>query len=262
MHSSLSCTEWTRGWDECMFLLWISMVLRLLDELLMKRCHLLGLQVIPIGSDRPVTLWHKQNPSWRVKKLENHWWCFLWPATYTLSSNKFYSLSFNIKRLALEFVKSTSDQVVEVIFVGVVCVSLFICISVIWINDIILFWIAVLFWRWLFFLWRSRNRDLRVVWHWGNGWQNVWIYDNRHILPALEGSIMQKKQLLEWSVASLQICGIENFMALFSPLYHHATQVWSFSSSGSVSQCLFFLDSTRLFEQSDGCIIPLHTQSQ
>ena len=68
LYSSLSCTEWVRGRDGYMFPSWNSIALSLLDELWMKRWRLLGLQMIPIASNRPVTLWQKQSSSWRVKR--------------------------------------------------------------------------------------------------------------------------------------------------------------------------------------------------
>lgn len=45
-------------------------------------------------------------------------------------------------------------------------------------------------------------------------------------MPAqqLEGPTMQKKQLFEWSIGSLQMCRIVKFVALFSPLYHPAKE--------------------------------------
>lgn len=38
-----------------------------------------------------------QCSSWHVRKLERHWWCFLWPATCRYSSNKFHCLSLGVK---------------------------------------------------------------------------------------------------------------------------------------------------------------------
>lgn len=109
LYSSLICTEWVREGDVYMSLLCFRTSLRHLGEFPANRRHLLGLQAIPLASNRKHTLWHKQNPSWWVKKkLENHWRRFLWSTMSILSSDKFHGPSLDFKSSALDIVNPRS----------------------------------------------------------------------------------------------------------------------------------------------------------
>lgn len=99
-------------------------------------------------------------------------------------------------------------------FGWVVWVSLLSCASVIRINDFILFWAAVLFWRQLLTLWKSGYRELQAVWHCGNGWQKLHScqFDVWKCPPS------RRSNFLSAQLVPSKFCEIVNFMALFSPL--------------------------------------------
>lgn len=148
------------------------------------------------------------------EKVWKCWWRFHWLTTCTLSSNKLYCLSVDDKSIGL--------------WLGRWCSSLelygFLSLAAPLLSETksFIFSRTALSWIQLPSLWWSGYGVTRAVWQWGIRWQ-VWIHDSK---PArrLEVSFIQEKQFLGWVAGSLLILGIDNFIALFSPLFRPQKQ--------------------------------------
>lgn len=89
------------------------------------------------------------------------------------------------------------------------------------------FCIVTLLWGWLLSLWWSGRRELRALWHWGDGRWKIRLHDSMY---SWQLDVWKQVLLLQPSKnsnclsgqSSRQILGIANSVALFSLLYHPA----------------------------------------
>lgn len=139
-----------------------------------------------IASNRLVRLWQKRSSFWWMPK--KHWWCFFLTCDLQIFIKKMSLFEYWCQKLGIGLCKTKiSDQVIELFLVGVPWISLPFCASIFWINDFILFWIAVLFWT--------------RLGHGDDGCQKVWIYYNMWLLASSTfGRVHHREEAVIWMV--------------------------------------------------------------